>query len=99
MKTLILLALSLLVASTVLAQPIGEDDGPIGGAMVDGNSIGNAPIGGEDVYGGPVGNAPIDGPMVGGEAMGNAPIGGAMVDGAAIGQEEDDAAVGNQPLY
>ena len=98
MKTFLLLALSLLVASTALAQPIG-DDGPIGGAMVGGDSMGSAPIGGADVYGDSVGNAPIDGPMVGGEAMGNAPIGGEMVDGAAMGQEEDDSAVGNQPLY
>ena len=84
MKTLALLALLLLPASFALAQAIGEDDGPIGGPMVGGGDVGNGPIGG---------------PMVGGGDVGNAPIGGAVVDGAAVGQEEDDAAVGNQPLY
>ena len=71
MKTLVLLALLLLPASYALAQPIGEDDGPIGGAMV-----GGGPIGAND-----------------------GPIGGAAVGGAAVGQEDDDGAVGNQPLY
>jgi hypothetical protein len=44
MKTLAVLVLSLVVATGALAQPIGEDDGPIGGAMVGGEAVGNQPL-------------------------------------------------------
>ena len=69
----ILVAVVLLWSTLALAQPIGEDDGPIGGA-----AVGGAAVGQEDD------DAPVGGPAMGGAAVGqeddDAPIGGAPLN-------------------
>jgi hypothetical protein len=69
------------------AEPIGEEDAPVGGATL---------------YGEDVGSAPIDGAVVGGEAVQDggegAPVGGAVLGGEPV-QEGEGAPVGGDTLY
>lgn len=90
---------ALQLAQEVFANPIGEEDGPIGGPMTYGEPVGAAPIGGPMVYGEPVGSAPIGGPMLYGEPVGSAPIGGPTLYGAPVGAGGDDAPIGGETLY
>ena len=80
------------------AEPIGEEDGQIGGPAVYGQDVGSAPVGNAPVYGADVGDAPIGGEMVGGAPVGSAPIDGPMIGGEPV-QEGEDAPVGGEPLY
>lgn len=97
------------VAQEEFGEAIGEDDGPVGGAMVGGEAvqdggegapIDGAMIGGEAVQDGGEG-APIGGAMVGGEPVGedDAPIGGSMVGGEAVQDGGEGAPVGDDTLY
>ena len=89
------------------AEPIGEDNAPVGGPMIYGEDVGSAPIGGPMVGGEAVQDggegAPIDGPMVGGEAVQDggegAPIDGAMIGGEAVQDGGEGAPVGDDTLY
>jgi hypothetical protein len=87
------------LAQEVFGEPIGEEDGPIGGPTVYGQDVGSPPVGGPMVYGEDVGSAPIGGPMVGGEPVGSAPIDGPMIDGAPVGTGGDDEPIGGDTLY
>ncbi len=90
---------ALQLAQEDFANPIGEEDGPIGGPMVGGDDVGSGPIGGPMVYGDDVGSGPIGGPMISGEPVGSAPIGGPMLGGEPVGTGDDDAPIGGEPLY
>jgi hypothetical protein len=81
------------------AEPIGEEDSPVGGPMVYGQDVGSAPIGGPAVYGEDVGSAPIGGPMVGGAPVGSAPIDGPMIGGDAVQEGGEGAPIDGDTLY
>jgi hypothetical protein len=89
------------------AEPIGEDDAPVGGDTLTGEDVGSAPIdgavvGGEAVQDGGEG-APIDGAMIGGEAVQDGgegePVGGATLGGEAVDDGGEGAPVGGDTLY
>jgi len=94
---------ALQLAQEEYGAPIGEDDGPIGGATVYGYDVGSAPIGGAMVGGAPAGygDGAIGGAMVGGApaGYGDGAIDGAAVGGEAVGQGGDDAPIGGDTLY
>jgi len=93
------------------AEPIGEEDGPVGGAMVGGGPVEEGqdaePIGGAMVGGAPVEEGveaqPIEGEMVDGapveEGQDAEPIGGAMVGGAPVEEGEDAEPIEGDTLY
>jgi hypothetical protein len=87
------------VGQEVFGEPIGEEDGPVGGPMVYGEDVGSAPIGGPAVYGQDVGSAPIGGPDVDGAPVGSAPIGGPMVGGEPVDEGDEAEPVGGDTLY
>ena len=85
----------------VYADPIGEEDGQIGGPSMYGYPVGNGPIGGPTMYGPAAGegDGQIGGPTMYGYPVGNGAIGGAMVGGAPVGSGGDDQPIGGDTLY
>lgn len=87
------------LAQVVIADPVGEGDAPIDGAMIEGAPVGNAPIGGPAVEGAPVGDAPIGGPMIEGAPVGDGPVGGPSMFGAPVDSGSDGEPIGGDTLY
>ena len=93
-------------AQEEFAEPIGEEDAPVGGETLYGRDVGSAPIdgavvGGEAVQEGGEG-APIDGAMIGGEAVQEGGE-GAPIDGATLGgepvQQGEGAPIDGEMVY
>jgi hypothetical protein len=87
------------VGQEVYGEPIGEEDGPVGGPMVYGQDVGSPPVGGPAVYGEDVGSPPIGGPDVEGAPVGSGPIGGPMVGGEPVEEGDEAAPIGGDTLY
>jgi hypothetical protein len=83
----------------VFGEPIGEDDGAVGGPMVYGQDVGSPPVGGPAVYGQDVGSPPIGGPDVEGAPVGSGPIGGPMIGGEPVEEGDEGAPIGGDTLY